>query len=116
MIKALRREVAELRHAVKASQRSKALERDHAALHPRDRRPVATFERAELQRILTSRPDGRGGTLARLRHLVRSDAAVFAVFRRAAEQPEVRIEKRPQLHSKQGRMPRVGAWMKEAGP
>lgn len=30
------------------------------------------------------------------------DVAVFAAFRRAAERPEVRIEKRPQLHSKQG--------------
>lgn len=30
------------------------------------------------------------------------DAAVFSAFRRAAERPAVRIEKRPALHSKQG--------------
>ena len=31
-----------------------------------------------------------------------ADVAVFAAFRRTAEQPEVRIEKRPQLQLKQG--------------
>ena len=31
-----------------------------------------------------------------------SDVAVFAAFRRSAEQPEIRIEKRPQLQLKQG--------------
>jgi hypothetical protein len=31
-----------------------------------------------------------------------ADVAVFAAFRRAAERPEVRIEKRPQLQLKQG--------------
>ena len=30
------------------------------------------------------------------------EVAVFAAFRRTAERPEVRIEKRPQLHLKQG--------------
>ena len=30
------------------------------------------------------------------------DVAVFAAFRRSAERPEVRIEKRPQLRLKQG--------------
>ncbi|MEO5939234.1 MAG: DUF2794 domain-containing protein, partial [Sphingomonas sp.] len=30
------------------------------------------------------------------------DAAVFAAFRRSAERPEVRIEKRPDLRNKQG--------------
>ena len=30
------------------------------------------------------------------------DLAVFAAFRRAAERPEIRIEKRPQLRTKQG--------------
>nr|WP_246359603.1 DUF2794 domain-containing protein [Sphingomonas yantingensis] len=30
------------------------------------------------------------------------EAAVFAAFRRAAERPEVRIEKRPALRQKQG--------------
>ena len=31
-----------------------------------------------------------------------ADVAVFAAFRRFAEQPDVRIEKRPQLQMKQG--------------
>ena len=31
-----------------------------------------------------------------------SDAASFCAFRRAAERPQVRIEKRPALRSKQG--------------
>ena len=30
------------------------------------------------------------------------DAAVFAAFRRAAERPEIRIEKRPELRNRQG--------------
>ena len=30
------------------------------------------------------------------------DVAVFAAFRRSAETPDVRIEKRPELHLKQG--------------
>jgi hypothetical protein len=30
------------------------------------------------------------------------DAAVFAAFRRTAERPEIRIEKRPDLRNKQG--------------
>lgn len=36
------------------------------------------------------------------------DAAVFSVFRRAAERPEYRIEKRPALRSKQGMWALVG--------
>ena len=36
------------------------------------------------------------------------DAAVFAAFRRAAERPECRIEKRPALRSKQGMWALVG--------
>jgi len=31
-----------------------------------------------------------------------ADVAVFAAFRRTTEQPDVRIEKRPQLQMKQG--------------
>jgi hypothetical protein len=50
--------------------------------HPRDRRSVTSFDRAELQRI--------------------PEVAVFAAFRRTTERPEVRIEKRPQLQLKQG--------------
>ena len=36
------------------------------------------------------------------------DAAVFAAFRRAAERPEFRIEKRPALRGKQGMWALVG--------
>ena len=61
------------------------------------------FERAELSRIL----DLYGRMVAAghwkdyaidLGH----DAAVFSAFRRAAERPELRIEKRPALRAKQG--------------
>ena len=36
------------------------------------------------------------------------DAAVFAAFRRAAERPQARIEKRPALRGKQGMWTRFG--------
>lgn len=36
------------------------------------------------------------------------DAAVFAAFRRAAERPEYRVEKRPSLRSKQGMWALIG--------
>jgi hypothetical protein len=36
------------------------------------------------------------------------DAAVFSAFRRAAERPEYRIEKRPALRGRQGRWALVG--------
>lgn len=36
------------------------------------------------------------------------DAAVFAAFRRAAERPEVRIEKRPALRNRQGEWALIG--------
>ena len=71
--------------------------------HPRDRRAVATFNREELQRILDLY--GRMVAAGHWRDYgmwFDADVAVFAAFRRAAEQPDVRIEKRPQLHLKQG--------------
>lgn len=37
-----------------------------------------------------------------------SDAAVFAAFRRAAERPEYRIEKRPALRNRQGMWALIG--------
>jgi hypothetical protein len=67
-------------------------------------RPVQVgFDRTELTRIL----DLYGRMVAaghwrdyaiRLDH----DAAVFAAYRRAAERPEFRIEKRPALRNRQG--------------
>lgn len=67
------------------------------------------FERVELSRIL----DLYGRMVAaghwrdyaiQLGH----EAAVFAAFRRAAERPEFRIEKRPGLRNKQGMWALVG--------
>jgi len=81
------------------------------------------FERGELTRIL----DLYGRMVAaghwrdyaiQLDH----DAAIFAAFRRAAERPEFRIEKRPALRNRQGMwalVNEVGAVLKrghELGP
>ena len=71
--------------------------------HPRDRRAIATFDRSELQRILDLY--GRMVAAGHWRDYgmwFDIDVAVFAAFRRTAERPEVRIEKRPQLQQKQG--------------
>ena len=71
--------------------------------HPRDRRAVATFDRAELQRILDLY--GRMVAAGHWRDYGLSfgpEVATFAAFRRATERPEVRIEKHPQLRLKQG--------------
>ena len=76
---------------------------------PRDRRPIATFERRELTRIL----DLYGRMVAAghwkdyaLR--IDPDVAVFAAYRRHSERPEVRIEKHPALRLKQGAFALVG--------
>ena len=71
--------------------------------HPRDRRAVAAFDRAELKRILDLY--GRMVAAGHWRDYalkLNGEAAVFAAFRRTAERPEIRIEKRPQLRLKQG--------------
>ena len=68
-----------------------------------DRRPIATFDRRELNRILDLY--GRMVIAGRWRDYaigVGPDAAVFAAFRRSSERPEIRIEKRPELRLKQG--------------
>lgn len=74
-----------------------------------DRRPIATFDRKELSRIL----DLYGRMVAAghwkdyaLR--IDPDVAIFAAFRRHSEHPEVRIEKRPALRLKQGAFALVG--------
>ncbi|MES2058024.1 MAG: DUF2794 domain-containing protein [Pseudomonadota bacterium] len=61
------------------------------------------FERAELTRILDlyGRMVSAGYWRDYAMDLGR-DAAVFAAFRRAAERPEFRIEKRPALRNRQG--------------
>lgn len=61
------------------------------------------FERQELQRILDLY--GRMVAAGEWRDYAMDftkDAAVFAAFRRAAERPQARIEKRPSLRNKQG--------------
>ena len=68
-----------------------------------DRRPIATFERKELSRIL----DLYGRMVAAGHwkdYALRIDpeVAIFAAYRRHSESPEIRIEKRPALRSKQG--------------
>lgn len=61
------------------------------------------FERAELMRILDLY--GRMVAAGQWRDYAMDftkDAAVFSAFRRAAERPQARIEKRPALRGKQG--------------
>ena len=67
------------------------------------------FDRAELTRILDLY--GRMVSAGHWRDYaieLGRDAAVFAAFRRAAERPEFRIEKRPALRGKQGMWALVG--------
>lgn len=67
------------------------------------------FDRLELTRILDlyGRMVAAGHWRDYAIQLGR-DAAVFAAFRRAAEHPEVRIEKRPALRQRQGMWALVG--------
>lgn len=70
------------------------------------------FERAELARILDLY--GRMVAAGLWRDYAMDmgrDAAVFCAFRRAAERPEFRIEKRPALRHRQG----MWALISEAG-
>jgi hypothetical protein len=75
----------------------------------RDRRAVATFDRLEMQRIFDLY--GRMVAAGHWRDYALgfdADVALFAAFRRSAERPEVRIEKRPQLREKQGAFALIG--------
>lgn len=70
------------------------------------------FERLELTRILDLY--GRMVAAGHWRDYaieLGKDAAIFAAFRRAAERPEFRIEKRPALRQRQG----MWALVNEAG-
>ncbi|GAA4041859.1 DUF2794 domain-containing protein [Parerythrobacter jejuensis] len=61
------------------------------------------FEREELQRILDLY--GRMVAAGEWRDYAMEftkEAAIFAAFRRAAERPQARVEKRPSLRNKQG--------------
>jgi hypothetical protein len=74
-----------------------------------DRRPIATFDRLELTRILDLY--GRMVAAGHWRDYalrIDPDVAVFAAYRRTSERPEVRIEKRPELRLKQGAFALVG--------
>ena len=67
------------------------------------------FERDELMRILDLY--GRMVAAGQWRDYAMDfgkDAAVFCGFRRAAERPDVRIEKRPALRGKQGMWALIG--------
>ena len=74
-------------------------------------RPVLQvgFDRAELSRILDlyGRMVAAGHWKDYAVNFER-DAAVFSAFRRAAEHPEIRIEKRPALRNKQGQWALIG--------
>lgn len=74
------------------------------------RRPAQTgFERRELDRILGLY--GRMVAAGKWRDYAMDfgrDVAVFSAFRRSAERPEYRIEKRPALHGRQGIWALVG--------
>lgn len=74
-----------------------------------DRKAVATFDRFELQRILDlyGRMVAAGHWRDYAMHFA-ADLASFAAFRRSAERPEVRIEKRPSLRAKQGEWALIG--------
>ncbi|NIJ16832.1 DUF2794 domain-containing protein [Sphingobium vermicomposti] len=70
------------------------------------------FDRLELQRILDLY--GRMVSAGHWRDYaidLGRDAAIFAAFRRSAERPEYRIEKRPALRHRQG----MWALINEAG-
>ena len=76
---------------------------------PRDRRPIASFDRRELTRILDLY--GRMVAAGHWRDYalrIDPDVAIFAAFRRHSERPEIRIEKRPELRLKQGAFALVG--------
>lgn len=76
---------------------------------PWDRRPIATFDRKELMRILDLY--GRMVAAGHWRDYalrIDADVAVFAAFRRHSERPDARIEKRPALRQKQGAFALIG--------
>ena len=72
--------------------------------------PQVTFDRLELNRILTlygrmvSAGEWRDYALDFL-----NDVAVFSIFRRTSEMPLFRIEKRPRLRNRQGQYSVVAA-------
>lgn len=73
------------------------------------RRSIATFDRKELTRILDLY--GRMVAAGHWRDYAMgwdTEVATFSAFRRTAERPEIRIEKRPALRLKQGAFALIG--------
>jgi hypothetical protein len=94
-----------------ARQRNKPL---HRVLAVRDMSPALvpqiTFDRLELNRILTLY--GRMVAAGEWRDYALDfldDVAVFSIFRRSSEMPLFRIEKRPRLRAKQGQYAVIAA-------
>jgi hypothetical protein len=76
---------------------------------PTRREGQVGFERAELNRILDLY--GRMVAAGHWRDYaieMGREAAIFSAFRRSAERPEIRIEKRPALRQRQGMWALVG--------
>ncbi|MCA1749721.1 MAG: DUF2794 domain-containing protein [Parasphingopyxis sp.] len=76
---------------------------------PRSAPGQTGFTRRELERILDLY--GRMVAAGHWRDYAMSferDYASFSAFRRAAERPEIRVEKRPALHSRQGMWALIG--------
>lgn len=81
----------------------------HPLPTPRPLPEQVAFDRSELSAILGVYGRAVAAGIWRdygISHL--REAAVFAVFRRAAEQPLYRIEKRPALRAKQGMYAVIG--------
>lgn len=76
---------------------------------PTKREAQVGFDRAELNRILDLY--GRMVAAGHWRDYAMEfgrDVAVFSAFRRTAERPEIRIEKRPALRQRQGMWALIG--------
>jgi len=74
-----------------------------------DRRPIVSFDRKELTRILDLY--GRMVAAGHWRDYalrIDPDVSIFAAYRRHSERPEIRIEKHPSLRQKQGAFALVG--------
>jgi len=79
------------------------------AAFPTQANGQVAFDRTELTRILDFY--GRMVAAGHWRDYAMDmgrDAAVFSAYRRAAERPEFRIEKRPALRSRQGQWALIG--------
>ncbi len=83
---------------------------DVLAFPQRRANPQVGFERAELMRILDlyGRMVAAGEWRDYAMHFAR-DCATFAAFRRTAEVPQMRLEKRPELRGRQGMWALFGA-------